>query len=138
MRRALCVFNRDREAFLGLRVAPADTLILRLKGRLGRLGFKPHDGIWLTPCHGIHTIGMLFAVDLIYLDASHKVIHLIENLGPFRISPIRLKCASILELQTRAIFSSNTRIGDELIICTPEEMKHQLERHQPQPAITGT
>ena len=31
MKRTLCVFNRNRESFLGLRVAPADTLIMRLK-----------------------------------------------------------------------------------------------------------
>jgi uncharacterized membrane protein (UPF0127 family) len=132
----LCVFNITREAFLGLRVAPADTLPLRLKGLLGRITLKPDDGIWLTPSRGIHTIGMLFAVDLIYLDAAGKVIHLIENLGPFRISPIRIKCASILELEARAIFSSNTQIGDELLICTPEEMKCHYERGRPQAVLT--
>jgi uncharacterized membrane protein (UPF0127 family) len=136
MKRKLCVFNRTREAFLGLRVAPADTLLLRLKGLLGRIGLKPDDGIWLTPSRGIHTIGMLFAVDLIYLDASNKVIHLIEHLGPFRISPIRIKCASILELESRAIFSSNTQIGDELLICSPEEMKVFYERSRALPVLT--
>ena len=125
MKQTYCVFNRNRESFLGLRVASADTLLMRLRGALGRIGLKPDDGIWLAPSHGIHTIGMLFAIDLIYLDAENRVIHLIEHFGPFRISPIRIGCASILELESRAIYSSNTRIGDELIICAPEEMdKH--------------
>jgi uncharacterized membrane protein (UPF0127 family) len=136
MKRTLCVFNRTREAFLGLRVASADTLLLRLKGLLGRIGLKPDDGLWLIPSRGIHTIGMLFAIDVIYLDAANKVIHLVENLGPFRISPIRIKCASILELQARAIFASNTQVGDELLICTPEEMKLHYERTQTQAALT--
>jgi uncharacterized membrane protein (UPF0127 family) len=138
MRSTLCVFNRNREAFLGLHVAPADTLLLRLKGRLRRIGFKPHDGIWLTPSRGIHTIGMLFSVDLIYLDTSQKVIHLVENLGPFRISPFKFRCASILELQPRSIFSSNTQIGDEIIICTPKEMKQHYERNYAVSALTDT
>jgi uncharacterized membrane protein (UPF0127 family) len=134
MKRTLCVFNRNREAFLGLRVAPADTLTKRLKGLLGKVRLKPDDGIWLTPSRGIHTIGMLFAIDVIYLDAANRVIHLVENMGPFRISPIRIKCDSILELVSRTIYSSNTQIGDQLIICTAEDLKTYCEgdrRYQP-------
>ena len=133
MKRTVCVFNRNRESFLGLRVAAADTFPKRLKGLLGRLRLKPDDGIWLVPSRGIHTIGMLFAIDLIYLDAANRVIHLVEHLGPFRISPIRIRCASILELHSRTIYSSNTQIGDELLICTPEEVKAFCERSRTQP-----
>jgi uncharacterized membrane protein (UPF0127 family) len=126
MKRTLCVFNRNRESFLGLRVTPADTLMRRLRGLLGKIGLKPDDGVWLVPCRGTHTIGMLFAIDLIYLDAANRVIHLVEHLGPFRISPIRIGCASILELKSRSIYSSNTQIGDKLLICTPEEIRSIL------------
>jgi uncharacterized membrane protein (UPF0127 family) len=135
MKRTLCVFNRNREAFLGLHVAAADTLTMRLKGLLGRVRLRPDDGIWLVPSHGIHTIGMLFAVDVICLDAANRVIHLVEHMGPFRISPIRIKCASILELKSRAIYSSNTQIGDELLICTAEEIKTYCGGKQPQPVF---
>lgn len=130
MKRTYCVFNRTRESFLALRVAYADTLVRRLKGPLGKLRWKPDDGVWLSPSRGIHTIGMLFSIDLVYLDADNRVIHLVENLGPFRISPIRIKCASILELESRAIYSSNTRVGDELIICPPEEIDRHCGRNQ--------
>ncbi len=78
---------------------------------------------------------MRFAIDVIYLDSANRVIHLIEHLKPFRISPIRGKCASILEMRARAIYSSNTQIGDELVICAPEEMKEAVERNRPQPAF---
>jgi uncharacterized membrane protein (UPF0127 family) len=131
------VFNRNRESFLGLRVAPADTLLLRLGGLLGRIRLKPDDGIWLVPSRGIHTFGMLFAIDLIYLDAANRVIHLVEQLGPFRISPIRIKCASILELPSRSIYSSNTQIGDELLICTADEMKQFCEGDRAVPNCYG-
>jgi len=137
MRQTLCVFNRNRESFLGLRVAPADTFRMRLKGLLGRTELAPDDGIWLVPARCIHTFGMRFAVDVIYLDSANRVIHLVENLGPCRISPIRGKCASILEMRTRAIYSSNTQIGDDLLICAPEEMKECVERSRTQPVFTG-
>lgn len=136
MKRTVCVFNRNRESFLGLRVVLADTIVSRLKGMLGRMRLKPEDGLWLVPSRGIHTIGMRFAIDLLYLDAANRVIHLIEHLGPFRISPIRIKCASILELRSRTIYSTNTQIGDELLICIPEDMKLYCERNGTQPART--
>lgn len=79
---------------------------------------------------------MLFPIDLVYLDAASKVIHLVEHLGPFRISPIRIKCASILELHPRAIYASNTRIGDELLICVPEDMRQYCEQNRTQPVFT--
>ena len=137
MSRKVCVFNRTRESFLGLRVTVADTLPMRLKGLLGRIRLKPDDGIWLIPSRGIHTIGMLFAIDLVYLDAENRVIHLIENLGPFRISPLRIRCDSILELSSRTIYSSNTRVGDEILIGGPEEIRDSYERGRAQPVLAN-
>ena len=136
MKRSLCVFNRTRESFLGLRVTPCDTLLKRLIGALGKIRLKPYDGIWLTPSLGIHTIGMLFAIDLVYLDAANRVIHLVEHLGPFRISPIRINCAGILALNSRAIYSSHTQVGDELLICVPEELRNYCEPAQGRPALS--
>jgi len=130
------VFNRNRESFLGFRVARADTWRIRLKGLLGRSGLAPDDGLWLIPSHGMHTFGMRFAVDLIYLDSTNRVIHLVEHFRPFRISPIKRRCASILEMPTRAIYCSNTQIGDELLICAPEEMKECVERNRAEPALS--
>jgi uncharacterized membrane protein (UPF0127 family) len=129
------VFNRNRESFLGLRVAPAETWRMGLKALSEKRGATPDDGIWLIPSRGVRTMGMLCAIDLIYLDSAHRVLHLVEHLGPFRISPIKSKCASILVLRSQAIYSSNTRIGDELLICTPEEMKDCVEGKDTQPAL---
>ena len=106
----------------------ADTHFTRLKGLLGRMELKSDEGIWVMPSQGIHTIGMLFPIDLIYLNSQNKVIHLIESFGTFRIGPFRRDSASVLELQTRTIYSSNTRVGDELLICSPAEMASFCKR----------
>jgi len=67
---------------------------------------------------------------LIYLDSEYRVIHLIESFGTFRIGPIRANCSSVLELPTRTIYSSQTQVGDELLICSPEEMEKYLNENQ--------
>src|SRR5438045_624429 len=86
-RATYCVFNRTRESFLSLRVTPADTHLLRLRGLMGRLRLKSDEGIWVVPSQGIHTIGLLFPIDLIYLDAGNKVVDVRESFGSFRMGP---------------------------------------------------
>ena len=122
--KTLYVFNLTRQSFVSLGVNPADTHITRLRGLLGRMRLRSDEGLWVVPCQGIHTIGLLFPIDVIYLDEKHRVIHLIEHLGPFRIAPIRTQSGSVLELPTRTIYSSNTQVGDELLIRSPEEMEN--------------
>jgi uncharacterized membrane protein (UPF0127 family) len=125
-----CVFNKTRESFLSLNVTAADTHFARLRGLLGRLRLKSDEGIWVVPSLGIHTLGVLFSVDLIYLDADHRVVHLVESLGSFRIGPIRPNCASVLELPTRTIYSSQTQIGDQLFISSQDQMEDHLRSIQ--------
>jgi uncharacterized membrane protein (UPF0127 family) len=122
------VFNKTRESFLSLDVAAADTHLSRLKGLVGRLRLKSDEGIWVIPSQGVHTIGVLFAIDLIYLDSKHRVIHLSESFGSFRIGPIRMQCSSVLELPPHTIYSSHTQIGDQLLICLPREMEVYLKQ----------
>ena len=124
----LCVYNRTRECFLGLRVAAADTSFTRLKGLIGRLHMRSDEGIWLVPSSGVHTVGVLFPLDLIYLDDAQEVIELIEYFPRFRIAPIRIRAASVLELPQHTIYSSQTQIGDQLLICAAEEMDRHLIR----------
>jgi hypothetical protein len=43
-----------------------------------------------------------------------------------------MHCDSVLELPIRSIYSSNTQIGDQLKILTPEEMQaHWDKQRQP-------
>lgn len=125
-----CVYNKKRESFLALNVIRADTHFTRLKGLLGKLRLNSDEGIWVSPSCGIHTIGLRFSIDLIYLDANFRVIEMIESFGSFRIGPLRMNCASVLELPTRTLFFSQTQIGDELLICWPEEIEQYLMDHR--------
>ena len=121
-----CVYNQTRECFLGLRVTAADTSFARLKGLIGRLHLRSDEGIWVVPSNGVHTLGVLFRLDLIYLDESQEVIEVIEYFPRFRIAPLRIRAASVLELPQHTIYSSQTQKGDRLLICAPEEMETRL------------
>ena len=129
-RRTYCVYNETRECFLGLRVTAADTTFARLRGLIGRLKLKSDEGIWVVPSSGVHTLGVLFPLDLIYLDKDHRVLHIIEHFPSFRIAPLRTQAASVLQLPTHTIYSSQTQPDDQLVICKAEEMEIRLMENQ--------
>ena len=123
MNTAFCAFNIARQAFINLGVAVADTTLARLRGLIGRMRLRSDEALWVVPSRGIHTFGVLFPIDVVYLDAELRVIDIVENLRPLRIAPIRWKCASVLQLPAGTVGESGTRIGDRLLICPPEEME---------------
>jgi len=137
VKKTFYVFNLTRQSFVSLGVSPAHTHMSRLRGLLGRMRLRSDEGLWIVPCQGIHTIGLLFPIDVIYLDENQRVIHVIEHLGPFRISSIRIRSNSVLQLPTRTVYSSNTQIGDQLMICTPEEMENYWKTQRAEAAAVG-
>jgi uncharacterized membrane protein (UPF0127 family) len=118
----LYVFNVTRQSFLSLGVVAADTPFARLRGLLGRLRLRSDEGLWVVPSYGIHTFGLLFPIDVVYLDAHNRVLCVVEHLGPLRFAPLRRQAKSVLELPTQSIFGSGTQVGDQLFIGTPEEV----------------
>ena len=65
---------------LATSVQVADSLFARMKGLLGRTELNPGEALWIIPCKGIHTIGMRFAIDAVFLDKNNfaEVSHILE------------------------------------------------------------
>jgi len=49
-----------------------------------------------------------------------------ESFPAFRVAPWRKQAASVLQLPLHTIYSSQTQLGDQLVICVANEMEHQL------------
>jgi len=113
-------FNRTRQAFLATALAVADTHWTRLRGLLGLRpdDFRNGSGLWIVPCHGVHTLGMGFPIDVVYLDGSLTVVHVQSNLRPWRFAPVRMQAASVLELPIRTASDTGTEVGDKIEITT--------------------
>ena len=111
-------FNRSRNAYLATEVAVADTHWTRLRGLMGTsaASFRSGQGLWIVPCHGVHTFAMRFPIDVVYLDRAKKVLHLEKSLQPWRIAAVRRKAVSVLELPCDTLTTTGTSIGDELEI----------------------
>ena len=114
------VLNCSRRQYLATRLAVADTHLSRLCGLIGksRQDFRDGAGLWIVPCRGVHTLGMRFPIDVVYLSRENVVLHLEQSLRPWRFAPVRLDVESVLELPENTLEATGTTIGDELEIDT--------------------
>ena len=118
-------FNRTRNTYLATDLVIASTHWSRFRGLMATSAdhFPAGQGLWINPSHGIHTFAMRFPIDAVYLDRDRKVIHLEEDLKPWRMAAIRAKAVSIIEVPTGTIQGSQTMLGD-LIDILQEEPIH--------------
>jgi hypothetical protein len=126
--RKLCAYNQTRECFLGLEVDGADLSLAKLKDRIASLSLKSGEGLWLTPFRGLPEWGIRVPLDLLYLDHDGRVIDVVESYPVFRANASTPQPASVLALPTHSIYSSQTQLGDQLVLCVAEEMQQRLER----------
>jgi len=126
--RKLCAYNQTRECFLGLEVDDADLSLGKLKDRIATLALKSGEGLWLTPFRGLPEWGIRVPLDLLYLDQDCRVTDVVESYPVFRANAATPQPASVLALPTHSIYSSQTQIGDQLVLCVAEEMQQRLER----------
>lgn len=112
------IYNTTRQTFLATKATVANTYLSRLVGLLGKTGkwARPGQGLWIVPSCGVHTFGMLFSIDLVFLDRNRQVVHLEESLAPFRVSKVSLKATSVVELPPHTIYRTRTQVGDHLEI----------------------
>ena len=115
-------FNRTREAYLATALAVADTHWTRLRGLLGLAvdDFRNGAGLWIVPCRGVHTLGMGFPIDVVYLDRAMTVIDVQAEVRPWRVTPVRRQAASVLELPCHIAAETKTAIGDRIEITLPQ------------------
>lgn len=138
----VCVYNQTNECFLSLGAARAEHPLSQLKRRIFTRGAHHllDEGCWHACPQGLRTLSLFARRDLIYLDDRFRVIHVIESHPILRSAPGRTGTASLLALPIHTIASSRTRLGNQLVICAPEEMESQLrlirENVQPSPAQT--
>jgi uncharacterized protein len=112
-------FNRTRNAYLATHLSVAETHWSRLRGLMCKdaVNFPAGDGLWIIPSRGVHTLAMKFPIDVLYLDKNKFVVHVEQNLKPWRMARVSLRTVSVLELPDNTLQSSGTAVGDEIEIA---------------------
>ena len=91
----------------------ADGFLTRLVGLLRDKALAEGDGLWIVPCNSIHSIGMHFIFDAVFLDQNLRVVHLIREMKPWRASKLVFAAHSVLELPAGLIDKTATEMGDQ-------------------------
>lgn len=116
--RVVTVADTTRGTVIGDRVEVADTSLSRMVGLLGRRGLNAGGGLWIMPSSGVHTLGMMFSIDVIGLDKELRVVKLWPRLVPFRVTSVSLKVRSVVELEAGRIEACQVQLGDLLQISS--------------------
>jgi uncharacterized membrane protein (UPF0127 family) len=101
------------ESPLELKVRLADGYFSRLRGLLGRKRLEPSEGLLLTRCASIHTFGMGYPLDLVFLDKSCRVIKCCEEIKPYRTASAR-GAYYTLELSAGTLHRQKISIDDRI------------------------
>ena len=73
-------------------------------------------GLWIVPSQGIHTIGMSFPIDVLYVNKHWRVVAVSENLRPRRIDRPVPHAWFVVEMAAGAIRHTGLKVGDRLEI----------------------
>jgi len=111
--------NARCERVLATTVELATSRAERRRGLLGRTELADGHAIVIAPCFAVHTIGMQFAIDVVFVDARGRVRKITRDLRPWRIAAAPAATA-VIELAAGALVPSEAlSIGDRLYLDPP-------------------
>ncbi len=96
-----------------LNVSKTNNIFERMRGLLGSSPLKDNEGLLIVPCSSVHTFGMRFTIDLIFLDKNWTVVKIVKTLKPWRMAFSR-KASMVLELAVDSLDRLNILTGQKI------------------------
>jgi uncharacterized membrane protein (UPF0127 family) len=106
------LLNLTRGKVLAERARVAETPGSRRRGLLGTSSLPDGQGLVIVPCRQVHTFGMRYPIDVVFVDESWAVRRVVSRLRPGRISPLVLASRAALELPAGKAEETGTAKGD--------------------------
>jgi len=92
------VLKLSNGVILAGEVTVAKSCASRLRGLLGKKGMSAGEALVIKPCCQIHTFFMGFDIDVVFLDRQGRVLQVLENMPPWRISRLVREARLVVEL----------------------------------------
>jgi uncharacterized membrane protein (UPF0127 family) len=84
------------------RVAVARSFYARGLGLLARSDLYPSEGLLFVPGGSVHTFGMRFAIDVVFMSERFEVLDVAESIRPWRIVLAPRRTRLVIELRAYA------------------------------------
>jgi uncharacterized protein len=97
----------------------ADTSAKRRTGLLKHTRLEPGEGLWISPCEGVHTFFMKFPIDVLFLSKQKKVLKVRPRMVAWRLA-MNFRAHSVLELPAGTAEATGTVAGDTLTFTKQE------------------
>lgn len=105
---------------LARRALIARSLLQRLTGLLRHQALPEGEGLVLLACRSVHTVGMRFAIDVVFVDQGWRVVGVQASMEPGRCTPVYWRACAAIEVPAGAAAVCDVRVGDTLR-CQPVE-----------------
>jgi uncharacterized protein len=112
----LTATNVETGAIVASRVRVASKRLERAIGLLTTSALSPGEGLLITPCRGVHTWGMRFAIDVLAIDEDGLVVDAVPGLAPWRIRLPRPRGFNVLELPEGMLKRTRTQVGHHITL----------------------
>jgi hypothetical protein len=106
--------NTTTGRIVATRIDRLSSFLHRAVGLLARTTIRPDEGVWITSCRAIHTIGMRVAIDVIFVDSDSRVIRVVSDVRPNRLALSCRGAEAVVELGCGALHDIDLLPGDRL------------------------
>ena len=127
--------NADRGLVIATRVLAAFDSASRRTGLLGRTGLPEGDALIIAPCSAVHTFGMQFPIDVLFVDRRGRVLKRVLALRRRRIAAC-LRAFAVVECAAHHPAVARTEVGDVLLVAAEPQASigDRPEASPPSPA----
>lgn len=106
--------NSTTGTIVATRIDRLSGFLQRAVGLLARSRVQRDEGVWITRCRAIHTIGMRTSIDVIFVDRDGRVLRVDRDVAPNRISLSCREANGVVELGAGALSQIDVLPGDRL------------------------
>ena len=103
------------------RVHMACSFRSRCVGLLRRQSMPEQEGLLFVPGGNVHTLGMRFNIDIVFLSSQMRVLELAADVAPWRILLAPKGTTRVLELAAGRIAATRLTSGTYLIVDRPSD-----------------
>jgi uncharacterized protein len=117
----LSLINERTHQPLATAIEIAATRTTRRRGLLGRDRLEASAAMLLAPCAAVHTAGMRFPIDVVFVDRQGFAVKVVRDLKPWRIA-MAPKGRAVIEMAAGSLRWGQVMLGDRLYLApSPEE-----------------
>jgi len=102
--------------FIAHEVRIVHSLAARWWALSGERSLPSRAGLLLSPARGIHTLGMRFAIDVVFLSRQMRVLGLVSRVPPWRVLLAPRGTGRVLELAAGQIAATALKPGTYLVV----------------------